>query len=99
LEPRKRLLLFPGVEHFVYILESEKDHSYYIGSTHDLRLRLVHHNDGWTRSTKAKRPWRIAYMERFASKSDALKRERAIKRMKSRRYIESLIAGKARGVA
>ena len=84
------------MKYFVYILRSEVDGCYYVGYTHDLDLRLIHHNDGWTKSTKAKRPWSLVYSEEFGSKSDAIKREREIKRMKSRAYIESLIR-QARG--
>ena len=79
------------MEYFLYIIQSVADSSYYVGYTHDLRLRLEHHNAGWTMSTKAKRPWKIVYSERCASKSDAIRREAYIKRMKSRTYIESLI--------
>jgi putative endonuclease len=87
-----RVAWFMG-QHFVYVIESERDASYYVGSTHNVRHRLVQHNDGWTRSTKSKRPWKVVHVEEFACKSDALRREKAIKRMKSRRYIELLIAG------
>jgi putative endonuclease len=79
------------VEYFVYILESEANRSHYIGYTHDVQLRLEHHNDGWTRSTKKGRPWKLAYVEHCNSKSDAIRREREIKRMKSRIYVERLI--------
>gem|GEM_PF-5544438 len=56
-------------------------------STHDVQLRLVHHNDGWSRSTKSGRPWRIAYREEQSGKSSACLRERQIKRQKSRRHL------------
>jgi len=77
--------------HYTYIIQSSVDRSYYIGSTHDLSLRLQRHNDGWTKSTKAKRPWIIVYFKEFLNKSDALKHELEIKRMKSRSYIERLV--------
>ena len=77
--------------YYVYILESECDNSYYIGYTEDLQLRLQRHNDGWSRSTKAKRPWKIVYYEKYQSKTEALRREREIKSKKSRRYIKQLI--------
>ena len=76
---------------YVYIIQSEQDSPFYVGHSHDVHLRLTHHNDGWTRSTKAKRPWKIVHVELAKSKGDAMKREREIKRMKSRVYIERLI--------
>jgi putative endonuclease len=78
---------------FVYVIQSELDGSYYTGHTHDPQLRVIHHNDGWSQSTKAKRPWKLVYTELYGSKSEAARRELQIKRMKSRKYIERLIAG------
>ena len=75
----------------MYIIQSLTDGSYYVGHTHDLPLRVVHHNDGWTISTKAGRPWKVVYSEPYASKGEAMRREREIKRMKSRVFIERLI--------
>ncbi len=77
---------------FVYVIQSELDGSYYTGHTHDLWVRLTRHNDGWTQSTKAKRPWRLVYSEHYGSKSEAAKRELQIKRMKSREYLERIIS-------
>lgn len=75
----------------VYILQSEKDNSYYVGYTSNIDVRLSFHNEGLSQYTSAKRPWRVAYQESFESKSEAIKREKFIKRQKSRQYIESLI--------
>jgi len=77
--------------HFVYILYSEKVNKYYVGSSHDPSLRLLLHNQGATRSTKAGIPWKLAFIEKHVDKSAALKREKEIKRQKSRKYIEQLI--------
>ena len=76
----------------VHILQSTVTNRYYVGSTHDLQLRLAHHNDGWSRSTKSGRPWRIVYREEHPDKASACRREQQIKRQKSRRYLEVLIA-------
>jgi len=80
-----------AMKYFVYIIKSELDSSYYIGHAQDPQLRVFRHNDGWTRSTKSKRPWRLMYNEDYPSKGDAIRREHEIKRMKSRKYIENLI--------
>jgi putative endonuclease len=78
---------------FVHIIQSDLDGSYYVGSTHDIQWRLWRHNDGWSPSTKSKRPWRVVYTEEYPTRHETLVREMAIKRMKSRRYIERLVAG------
>jgi putative endonuclease len=68
----------------VYILESLKDGSYYVGSTNNLEDRLKRHNEGRVAYTKPKRPWELVY-------SSAAKREYEIKKHKSREFIEALI--------
>ena len=76
---------------YTYIIYSESKNSYYIGHTHNLVLRLERHNSGWSRSTKAGIPWKLVYNEEHETKSKAMQREYAIKRMKSRKNIEELI--------
>ena len=77
---------------FVYILYSNKLDRYYTGSTDDLEWRLERHNSGWGRYTKKGIPWKLVYNEEYFTKTEALKREREIKKMKSRKYIEELIS-------
>jgi predicted GIY-YIG superfamily endonuclease len=36
-------------------------------------------------------PWSVVYTEEYINKSDTLKRERAIKNQKSKKYIENII--------
>jgi putative endonuclease len=77
--------------HFVYILYSETRDRYYIGSCANIQSRLLRHNAGATLSTKTGRPWKVTYFEQYDSKTDALKREIYLKRMKSRSFIEKII--------
>jgi putative endonuclease len=77
---------------FLYILYSSKRDKFYIGSTNDLQRRLNEHNNRHTPSTRGGEPWNLVYHEEFENKSDARKRERAIKAKKSRTYIEFLIS-------
>jgi len=77
---------------FAYILYSNKLDRYYTGSTDDLEWRLERHNSGWGRYTKKGIPWKLVYNEEYFTKTEALKREREIKKKKSRKYIEGLIS-------
>jgi putative endonuclease len=77
--------------HFVYILKSQKDGSYYAGSTQDVADRLKRHNQGRSKYTKSKRPWDLIYVEEYPDRSAATKREREIKNRRSRCYIEGLV--------
>ena len=78
---------------FVYILQSLKDGSYYIGECEDLDKRISKHFDGMSKYSASKRPLRLRYFELLPTRSDAIKREKEIKRKKSRKYLEFLIEG------
>jgi putative endonuclease len=77
--------------YFVYILQSQKDGSYYVGSTQDLEERIQRHNQGRSLYTKGKRPWKLIYFEEFPDRSSAVKRENCLKRQKSKEVIKSLV--------
>jgi len=76
---------------FVYILQSMKDFSFYVGQCDDLDCRMSKHSEGMSKYTSSKRPWRLVYFEMYESRSEALKREKQIKNMKSKIYIQNLI--------
>ena len=76
--------------YFVYILQAD-DGTYYTGQTNDLARRLKQHQAGRVQSTKSKTGWRIVHTEELATHLEAVKREREIKRRKSRKYIAKLI--------
>lgn len=65
----------------VYVLRCA-DGSLYTGITNDLDRRLAAHRAGTaSRYTRSRRPVRLVYRERRRSRSAALKREAAIKRL------------------
>jgi putative endonuclease len=65
---------------YFYILQSKIDASYfYKGSTCDLRKRMQLHNDGYVRSTRSRRPWRLVYYEAFVTEKAARLREKSVK--------------------
>lgn len=76
---------------FCYILYSERLDKYYIGACVDLERRLYEHNIGHSTFTKTGIPWVIKHTETFESLPLAKKGEAYIKRMKSRKFIESLL--------
>jgi len=77
--------------HFIYILYSQSRDRYYIGSCANVEQRLIRHNAGATLSTKSGRPWLVVYTETHPTKTEALKREINLKKMKSRVYLEEMI--------
>ena len=59
----------------VYILKSERNGKHYIGYTEDLETRLLAHNSGKVRSTKAYKPYKLIYKEEYEDKNIARNRE------------------------
>jgi putative endonuclease len=58
------------------------DGSFYTGYTKDLNERTKQHENGkGAKYTKSHRPQKLAYFELFNSRSRAMKRERAIKKL------------------
>ena len=76
------------MNYYVYILRSEKNGRYYYGMSSNLEKRLKSHNSGKVRSTKAYRPWVVHYIEVFATKSEALKRESFFKSIEGYRFLK-----------
>jgi putative endonuclease len=77
---------------YVYILQSEVNSRFYVGSTTDFPKRMKEHAGGLVLSTKAYKPWKVAFKKEFESYSEARKAELKIKRYKRRDYIIRIIA-------
>ena len=66
---------------YCYILECG-DGTYYTGWTTDPARREKQHNAGRAaRYTRTRRPVRLVYVVEFSSRTEAMKRERVIKKM------------------
>jgi putative endonuclease len=76
----------------VYILKSKVDNGYYIGYTSNLERRMVYHVNGYSRTTKYRLPVELVYTEEIKNKTEALMRERQLKKYKSKKYIDFLIS-------
>ena len=77
----------------VYILKCS-DNSLYTGWTDDLQRRLKQHNLGQaSKYTRSRLPVEVVYQEEAQTKSDALKREAAIKRLSRQEKLALFVAG------
>ena len=66
---------------YVYIVRC-CDNSLYTGWTTDLKVRIQAHNCGTgAKYTRSRKPVELVYWEALESRSEALKREAAIKKM------------------
>jgi len=77
---------------YSYVLLSDQDGRFYIGSTGDLRARLRKHNSGAVPSTAYRRPLRLIYYEGCLSTDDARRRERYLKSGRGGRYLKQRLA-------
>ena len=85
-------------KYYVYVLQSEKDHGFYIGLTIDIKSRLAEHNSGRVSHTKNKYPLRLVYWEGCLNQRDAAKRERYLKTTWGKRYIKSRLEKYLKGI-
>ena len=65
---------------YVYLLQSGRDGTYYVGWTTDPGRRLVEHNAGSARYTPRKTPWRLIGVEAHPTAEAAQVYERTLKR-------------------
>lgn len=77
--------------HIVYLLQSKKDKSFYIGYTRDVKKRLKEHNQGLNLSTKHSKPWELIFFEAYISQKDARRRERYLKTSQGSRLLQRMI--------
>jgi putative endonuclease len=75
--------------HFVYILYSESYDKYYVGQTDNVSLRLERHNEfeNTHTFTSKYRPWVLMAFVEASSRSEAMKIEKALKKLKSKQRI------------
>lgn len=75
---------------FVYVVRC-RDGSLYTGISTDVQARVARHNAGsGARYTRARRPVRLLYIERKRNRSNALRREAAIKSLSRAEKLELL---------
>ena len=81
--------------YYFYVLRSQTTGRFYTGHSENLTRRIFQHNNNRTVSIKNRGPWELFYSEEYPTRSEAARRERHVKRMKSHAYIEEL-AGASR---
>ncbi|MBL7114690.1 MAG: GIY-YIG nuclease family protein [Kiritimatiellae bacterium] len=78
---------------YAYVLQSQQNGRLYKGSCSDLPVRLNRHNNGYVRSTKPYRPWRLIYSENFTTRAEAFRREQFWKTATGARQLKKLLSG------
>lgn len=80
---------FMNKSYFVYIV-SCNDGSFYTGYAADVEKRVLVHNNGKTgaKYTKTRRPVTLVYSEELPSRSAAMKREYALKKLSHNQKVQ-----------
>lgn len=74
----------------VYILRSTRYKKSYVGFTDNLERRIQEYNSGKQYYTKRYMPWEIVYKEEFATRDDAVTREKFLKSTSGRRFLKTI---------
>ena len=77
--------------YYVYILQSKKTQSLYIGYTTKLENRVAEHNSGKSQATRPFHPYELIYYEAFVNMKDAKSREEYLKSGWGRRTIDKML--------
>ena len=75
---------------YVYVLRSSKTGRRYVGSCQDIEERLGRHNAGHSKATRHGIPWVLVHFEAFATRAEAVRRERYFKTGKGREELDAL---------
>ncbi len=78
----------------LYILQSEKNGRYYIGSTSNLVRRLSEHNSGKTLSLRFLLPLKLVFSQKYPSLIHARAMEQKLKKFKNKDILERIIKDK-----
>ena len=80
---------------FVYILESVATGRRYVGQTEDLDRRLSEHNcrehNPCKYTSRHPGPWKLIHSERYATRAEAMRRERWLKSGMGRDWIDAKV--------
>jgi len=76
---------------YLYILQSEVNKRYYIGSTSHLENRLKEHNNGKSKYISITKPFKIVFKQDYKDILSAMKAERWLKKQKSKSLIVKII--------
>lgn len=75
----------------VYVIKSKNRNYLYVGLTKNLQDRLKRHNNGWEKTTKPYKPFKLVYTEEFKTRTEARLREKELKSGYGKEFIKSLL--------
>lgn len=79
----------------VYVIRSLATRRLYTGQTSDLPFRMMEHSAGVGRYTQGRGPWELIHTEEFATRAEAVRRERYLKSGIGREWLHGKLSGRA----
>jgi putative endonuclease len=76
--------------YYVYALKSLNRNYIYVGMTKDIERRIIEHNKGENRSTKAYKPFMLIYTEQYPIREEARKREKYLKSGIGKEFLKTI---------
>lgn len=77
--------------YYVYVLHNPNKNFIYIGFSEDLKSRLVSHNKGENKSTKAYIPLELIHYEAYKNMKDAKRREMYLKSNRGKTTLRTML--------
>jgi len=75
---------------YVYVLSSVARNYIYVGMSSDIERRISDHNNGYNKTTKPYRPFRVILVEEYETRDLARKREKYLKSGVGKEYLKTL---------
>ena len=79
------------MKYWVYVLNSKKDNTFYVGLSKDPYRSLIEHNAGNSKYTKGHIPYILVYKEEHSDRISARKREKYFKSGSGRLFFKKNI--------
>jgi len=76
---------------FVYLIQSLSTGKFYIGHTNNLEDRLRRHNEGRSKYTRNKGPWKLVAYKIFNTRKDAMHFEKRLKRLSREEVLKEIL--------
>lgn len=76
---------------YVYALSSINRKYIYVGLTDNLERRILQHNSGRSKTTRAYAPFKVIHEEAFGTRAEARNREKYLKSGVGKEYLKSLL--------
>ena len=76
--------------YYVYAIKSLVKNYIYVGMTNDIERRVLEHNSGKNKSTKAYKPFILIHKEQFETRIEARKREKYLKSGIGKEFLKSI---------